>query len=527
MGQAVVAEGSATPEPRFGWREVRASFLCGAGAGCAFIFVDLAARVLARVPTLPELLQDRLVLLLPGPVFAFVLDRLLYLGKPLFFGSLLIGMVLAGGAVGVAIGRWGRPLGFAVLLWLATGLILLPLAGRPVFAGSLSVALVLALAFVLYGVSFALFAGIPAGAWAAAAFTGPAARAAVAQPPESELSRRRLVLGAGLGLVSALLAWRAIGKLPALPSREAQSSGGQGEAASLPGLPDAVTPVAQFYVVSKNLVDPEVDASKWKLTIDGMVSQPLTLGQSDLYQLPPVITNRTLECVSNVVGGNLISNGRWTGVRFADLLQRAGVQPGAMYIQFTAADGYTADLGLAQALDAATLLAYQLDDAPLSFKHGFPLRVLGTGTYGMKNPKWVTRIQLTRSGQPGFWQQQGWDEQGIIQTMSQVYSPMDGTAVRPGPLTISGIAFAGARGVRQVEVSTDGGKTWSAATLMPSLGPSTWTFWQYDWLNPTAGAHVLAVRATDGAGTLQPSRRTDPFPSGATGYHSVRVRVSA
>jgi len=491
------------------------------------VFVDLAARLLAHVPTLPELLQDRLVLLLPGPVFAFVLDRLLYLGKPLFFGALLIGMVLAGGAVGVAIGRWGRPLGVAVLLWLATGLIVLPLAGRPVFAGSFVVALVLALAFALYGVSFAFLAGIPPRAWASTAFTGAPVRGAFVAPSDSELSRRRLVVGGGLGLVSALLAWRAIGKLPALPSREAESSQVPGEAAALPGLPDAVTPVAQFYVVSKNLVDPQVDASKWKLTIDGMVSQPLTLVQSDLYQLPPVSAYRTLECVSNVVGGNLISNGRWTGVRFADLLQRAGVQSGAMSIQFSADDGYTSDLGLAQALDPATLLAYQLDDAPLSYKHGFPLRVLGTGTYGMKNPKWVTRVQLMRSGQPGFWQQQGWDEQGIIQTMSQVYSPRDGAGLGPGPLTISGIAFAGARGVQRVEVSTDGGKTWSAATLVPSLGPNTWTFWQYQWLGPTAGAHVLAVRATDGVGTVQPSRQTDPFPAGATGYHSVRVRVSA
>jgi DMSO/TMAO reductase YedYZ molybdopterin-dependent catalytic subunit len=509
--------------------KIRRDFLSGAGAGFAFVLVDLVARLLRGVPTLPELLQDRLVLLLPGPVFAFVLDRLLYLGKPLFFGSLLVGLVVAGGVLGVAIGRWGRPLGFAAILWLATGLVLLPLAGRGVFAGSLTVAAVLALAFVAYALSYGYFAGLAPNAWREAAFSAHVGTLSGSRPADAEFTRRRLVAGGALGLASVLLAWRATGKVPSLPSRDASanSGGGSGADAAQRGLPAPVTPTAQFYVVSKNLVDPEVDGSKWKLTVDGLVAQPLSLTQADLMQMPAVTALRTLECVSNEIGGNLISNGRWTGVRLGDLLQQAGVQSGAMAIQFSAADGFSSDLGLAQALDPATLLAYQLNDAPLPYKHGFPLRVLGTGTYGMKNPKWVTRIQLTRSGQAGFWQQQGWDEQGIIQTMSQVYSPTDGAALPGGPAMLSGIAFAGARGIQRVEVSTDTGKSWSDATLVPSLGPNTWTFWQYAWLSPATGSHVVAVRATDGSGTVQPSRRTDPFPAGATGYHSVHIRIGA
>ena len=210
----------------------------------------------------------------------------------------------------------------------------------------------------------------------------------------------------------------------------------------------------------------------------------------------------------------------------ADLLQRVDVQPGAVAIQFSAADGYTADLSLAQALDPSTLLAYRLNDEALSYKHGFPSRVLVTAIYGMKNPKWVTRMELVRSPKPGFWQQQGWDEQGIVQTMAQIDTPNDGAAVSQGGVTVGGIAFAGARGIAAVDVSTDGGATWISAQLLPSLGPNTWSFWQYAWQAPSPGSYTLAVRATDGTGAVQTARRTDPFPVGATGLHQVHVRVS-
>src|SRR6059036_409201 len=134
-------------------RTVR-SFCCGVAAGCAFVIVTLLGRAARTVPTLPELVQDRLVLLMPGPVFSFLLDRFLYLGKPLLFGGLLFGQVLLGGVAGIIIGRWGRPALVAVASWLVTGLIVLPLAERGVFAGSVSVALETLLAFATYVLAF-------------------------------------------------------------------------------------------------------------------------------------------------------------------------------------------------------------------------------------------------------------------------------------------------------------------------------------------------------------------------------------
>ncbi len=513
----------------------------GAAAGCAFVAVSLLARRLASVPTLPELAQDRLVLLLPGPLFSLLLDRFLYLGKPLLFAALLLAEVVAAGFVGLLLGRVGRAAIVAVALWLFCGLALLPLVNRAAFAGSAEEAAVLLLCCVAFALCFGIFAGWPLGAagWLgppparvtqpAVGVEGRSLPAAVARP-----DRRRLLAGGLLGIGTIALTRLAIGRLPSLPPRGGASasaaSGGdasQGSATeAFAGLPPPITPPDRFYIVSKNLLDPDPSAKSWRLRVDGLVERPLTLRYPDIVALPAIEAPRTLECISNDIGGDLISTGVWTAARLADVLQRAGVKPEAMAVKFTCADDYTASLSLAQALDPTTLLAYKLDGAALPHKHGYPLRVLGAGTYGMKNPKWLTRIELVPAEVPGFWQQQGWDERGVVQTMSQINTPPDGAKLAAGSATLSGIAFAGARGIVRVEVSSDDGASWSEAQLLPSQGPNTWTFWQYAWQPAQPGSYRLTVRATDGTGAVQPSRRTDPFPAGATGYHRIRVQIT-
>jgi len=248
--------------------------------------------------------------------------------------------------------------------------------------------------------------------------------------------------------------------------------------------------------------------------------------QGALTLLPAVDVYRTLECISNDIGGDLISNGYWTGVRLADVLDRAGVKPDANALFLASADGFTSSLMLDQARDPSTLLVYGLNGATLPTRHGFPLRLLATGIYGMKNPKWITQIDAVSGTRPGYWQQQGWDERGIIQTMTEVLLPANGATAPAGVVSVGGVAFAGSRGIDRVEVSTDGGSAWAEAELLRSLGPSTWTFWRFAWQPSQAGSYTIVVRATDGLGTLQSSRRTDSFPVGATGYHQVRVRVA-
>jgi DMSO/TMAO reductase YedYZ molybdopterin-dependent catalytic subunit len=521
------------------WREehravarISRGFWYGAAAGCAFVSVELLARIFFRVPTVPELVQDRLILWLPGPIFAFVLEHLLYLGKPLFFVALLVALILAGGFLGIVSARWGRPAGVALILWLVIGLLVLPATGGGVFAGSAAIALTTALAAAAYALSYCLFSGQAPLAGAGLRATRPQADPEQTAPA---IDRRRLLAGGALGLVSAGLAWRSIGSLPSLPPRlsSAESVDLSGTDPNSPlavnsaaeGVPPAVTPADRFYVVSKNLLDPQLNMDKWSLRIDGLVDHPVTLRYSEIAALPSMQVPRTLECISNDVGGDLISNGQWTGVRLADVLQQTGVQSGATYLLFTCADGYTSSLKMPQGIDPATLLVYQLDGAPLGYKHGFPVRLLGTGVYGMKNPKWITRIELSGENRSGFWQQQGWDEQGIVQTMSEITAPADGSAVKSGGTTVGGVAFAGARGINRIEVSTDSGTSWNDAQLLPALGPNTWTFWQFPWRPERAGTYSLLVRATDGTGALQSSRRTDPYPVGATGYHQVHVRV--
>jgi DMSO/TMAO reductase YedYZ molybdopterin-dependent catalytic subunit len=492
------------------------SFWIGIGAGCALLVVELGGRVLAGVPTVPELIQDQLILLLPGPIFSFVLDRLLYLGKPLFFTSLLIFQVVLGGLGGILVARWRRPIALATIGWLATGFVLLPVTNQGVFAGSLGVALVSLLAFATYALALIVYRGEPLRA---------AHRAVDEQPDLS----RRLIVGSGLSaLVSMILGRQIVGTLPSLPPRPNDSTPvpgtSQADAGSVPAM---VTPAAKFYVVSKNLVDPIIDASTWHLTVDGLVSHRLVLTYGDILAMPFQQIYRTLECISNEVGGDLISNGSWTGVRLGDVLRMAGVDSRATTVHFTSADGYTENMPLAKALDPSTLLVYKLDGQPLPSKHGFPLRVLGTGTYGMKNPKWLTRIEVARSAPAGFWESQGWNPDAIVQTMSRIDTPPDGAVLGSSTVAVGGIAFAGSRGIRRVEVSTDGGATWNTASVEPTPDPDTWRLWRYSWRPARPGRYSLAVRAIDGTGRIQTATTTDTFPAGATGYDRINVQVVA
>ena len=486
-------------------------FIAGLAAGCVFLTVELLARVLFTVRTLPELIQDRLVQHLPGPVFAFILDKMLYLGKPTFFASLLALQAALGALAGLAATRWRRPFLIAGLLFLVTGVLILPLAGRPVFNDKFSTGLTLLLAYAAYAVALMAFWPAPAEAEAPVA-TQPVVEAPSQQPARFAFTyNRRELMGGGVFLLATVaLARKAIGKLPHLPPS---------------GLPQPVTPVEDFYIVSKNILDPEVAAADWRLKIDGLATTPLTLSYDDIKSMPSQEFLRTMECISNEVGGDLISTGRFTGVRLSDVLARAGVHPEATTLHFTSVDGYTENMTLQKAMDPNTFLVYLLDGAPLPTKHGFPLRVLGAGTYGMKNPKWLTHIELVTSGAEGFWEHQGWDPDAIIQTMSRIDRPTT-DAVMPGDVLMEGIAFGGDRGIQKVEVSTDGGKTWQPADLQPAQGPLTWVFWQHQTAL-AAGTYDVVVRATDGMSTLQSARDTDTYPNGATGYNHVQLHVRA
>jgi DMSO/TMAO reductase YedYZ molybdopterin-dependent catalytic subunit len=398
-------------------------------------------------------------------------------------------------------------------LWLLTGAILAPLSGKGAFAGDPRVALATLAAFAAYGLALR-FARLP-----------------LVPKQQPAWRRRELLAGGVLLLLSGVLSQRLISGMTT--PRVAAGAGVSpvevpeplAGVAIPPGLPPPVTQADAFYIVSKNLDDPLVDATTWHLQVNGQVDQPFDLTYDALTALPAVQITRTLECISNEVGGDLMSTGVWTGLRLADLLQHAGLRDGATTVMFHSVDGYVETMTLDKALDPNTLLAYALNGQPLPQKHGFPLRVLGSGTYGMKNSKWLTQIDVVAAPQPGFWEQQGWNPDAPVQTMARIDTPEDAKTVS-GATSIGGVAFAAERGIQRVEVSTDAGSSWSNAALLPSLGPSTWVFWQYAWQPAQSGAATLMVRAIDGTGQPQTDRRVDPFPNGSSGYHSIQVRVA-
>ncbi len=292
-----------------------------------------------------------------------------------------------------------------------------------------------------------------------------------------------------------------------------------------PGVAAAITPTEQFYIISKNLIDPTLGGENWRLMIGGLVGRPQTLRHADLLALPATDLTATLECISNEPGGALIGNARWTGVPLQRLLASAAIRPEATHVVFTCADDYVERLTLAQALDPATLLVHTMNGAPLTAKHGFPARLLAAGRYGMKHPKWLVGIELVGQTVPSYWSQRGWDPDAPVQVFTRIDVPAP-LATR-GPLAIGGVAFAGDRGISRVELSTDGGATWQTTRLEPALSALSWVRWVAPWEPPGPGTYTLVARAYEADGTPQAAETRTLNARGSTGYGRRVVTITS
>jgi DMSO/TMAO reductase YedYZ molybdopterin-dependent catalytic subunit len=292
-------------------------------------------------------------------------------------------------------------------------------------------------------------------------------------------------------------------------------------------LPLGVLTQDKLYYISKNIeaFDPNPSESDWRLEVRGLVTNPRSLSLLELKSLPRVTSERTLVCISNPVGGPLIGNVVWSGVRVRDLLQSAGVQPGARWVIWRSSDGYVESLPLAAALEQDVLLAFEINGQPLMRRHGFPLRVLIPDRLGMKQPKWITAIELSATEIPGYWAERGWSRTGRIEPMSRIDEPRQGSVLQAGQTTeIRGVAFAGTRPISRVEVSTDGGQSWLEAQLKARRNAHTWTLWSLAW-TPTPGPQRLVVRAYANNDQQIPNQRP-PLPEAATGWHRVELVAS-
>jgi DMSO/TMAO reductase YedYZ molybdopterin-dependent catalytic subunit len=232
------------------------------------------------------------------------------------------------------------------------------------------------------------------------------------------LQRRRVVRGIGYSVLAVGVYDMARSLLGSwLNAGAGRVRNGTGEFPNLNNLALEVTPTKDFYVVSKNAFDPEVDAERWRLEITGLVESPLTLSYDEVKSLPAVEQYATLCCISNEVGGDLIGNALWRGVRLKDLFERAGLKPGVVDVALHASDGYTDSISLARAVQDGTLLVYEMNGEPLKPEHGYPLRLLVPGIYGMKNVKWITGLEAIDYDLKGFWQRRGWDDRAEYKTM--------------------------------------------------------------------------------------------------------------
>lgn len=474
----------------------RSAAWAGFAAGSAALAAALLLRLVTGIPSLFELIGEAITFVLPVEVFDALLGIFGPLAKPIMLVVVALGAVAAATGLGATSARIGRTRDRAALVAAAGGL--LGAAGVPLLLAAPGTALI----------------GLPVAAlyaWRFWAGWDPDAL----EDPDADLTRRHLLQWAAVFGVFALAGiglWRLI-------------SGGVREVAG--ALPQPITPNEQFYVVSKNLIDPVVDVAAYRLTVGGLVATPLTLSIDDLRAMPATDQVQTLACISNEVGGHLISTAAWRGVRLRDVLERAAPAASSVELKLTSEDGYTESIPVEMAADDRVLLAYDMNAEPLPARHGSPLRLLLPGVYGMKGPKWLTRIEAIDAPYDGYWEQRGWTKKAYLKTMSRIDTPASAGSYAAGrSFTLSGIAFASFRGITKVELRIGSEDRWVEATLDPPFADGAWRFWRYEWTPDRAGSYPVAVRATDGEGTLQEARMAPTLPDGASGYDGTSYTIT-
>ena len=502
-------------------------------AALALGVCELFAGLVPGVPSLVVAVGGVVVDGVPKPVKDLAIGLFGTADKP----ALLIGILLVSALAGALIGRLAaRRFTFGVV-----GIALFGALGAAATLGDPQASVLASVCVALLGVGAGIAAlrrllDVADGARPAGA-AGPGARA---QTVPAAGRRQFLSLATGVGVAAVL---------GAVAGRALESSGNAVRAArdavSLPraarplraipadrtapvdGVVPFVSPNDGFYRIDTALVVPRVDPATWRMGITGLVRKELSFSLDELLAMELVEADITLCCVSNEVGGDLIGNARWLGVRLDSLLERAGVDPRATQVVGHSVDGWTAGFPAQLALDGRdALVAVGMNGEPLPMQHGFPARLVVPGVYGyVSATKWLDRIELTTwEAFDGYWVPRGWSKEGPIKTQSRIDVPRSNARVAAGRTAVAGIAWAQHTGIDRVEVAIDGG-AWQEANLAAEQHVDTWRQWWWDW-DATPGEHVLAVRATDRTHTTQLEERRPVAPDGATGYHTVRVQVA-
>lgn len=482
---------------------------------------ELLAGIFPALPSLAEGLGNRVVDNAPTPLKDFAISVFGTADKPVLLASMAAVAMAIGALVGVqARRRWGVAmtvfLGFGVLAaWAASsdpgvtlGVAVIP-AGASVIAGLGTLRLLHRVGVDTGTVPdlrrrrFLYAAGAVAAVSVLAAGVG---RALIERSKRIFAGRDDVVLP------------RALDRLPAPPD-DADFE--------LAGLTPIFVPNRDFYRIDTALFVPRVDLSGWRVEVDGEVDRPYALTYDEILDMPMVERDVTLSCVSNRVGGNLVGNARWLGVPLHEILDRAQVRPAGEQVVGRSVDGFTVGFPVEAAYDGRdALLAVGMNGEPLPYEHGFPARLVVAGLYGyVSATKWLSRIELTGWDDfDAYWIPRGWAKEGPVRTQSRIDVPGPRERISAGEVDVAGVAWAPGRGISRVEVRIGEDGVWEDAEMSEPLSVSTWVQWRLAW-RAEPGEYLITVRATDGDGVLQDERVRPPAPSGATGWHTVRVVV--
>ena len=490
------------------------------GAGFSLGISELVAGLFAGVPSLVDGVATLVIDTVPKPVKDLAIS-LFGTSDKLALG---IGIVVVTLAIGVWAGRrsLANPTA-SVVVFSAAGLLGAMAAAR---AGDSP--------FIV-----ALVSGAAAAAAGLTALRLLLRLGTVADVSDSDNGRRRFLIGAGATAAFTVLAGLLGRNLSsattvdvaaradvALPTPvETVPSPSAAATLDVPGISPLVTPTSDFYRIDTAFVPPRIDATTWSMRVTGMVDREIELNYADLLEMDMVERYITIACVSNSVGGELVGNAKWLGVPLRNVLDLAGVGAGAEQLVGRSTDRFTVGFPVEAAFDGRdALVAVAMNDEPLPIEHGFPARLVVAGLYGyVSATKWLDEIFLTKwDAFDAYWIPRGWSKEAPIKTQTRIDVPTSGS-IQPGARAVAGVAWAPNRGISRVEVRIDDGD-WQEAELAASLDDDSWRQWSLPW-TPTAGSHTIEARATDGTGEVQTEVERPPAPDGASGYHTITVRV--
>jgi DMSO/TMAO reductase YedYZ molybdopterin-dependent catalytic subunit len=501
-----------------------AAALAGIATGAVALgATELLAGILPGAPSVVLEIGAFLISLQPAGAKQIVVDLFGTADKLALNVAIVLGALVLAAGLGV-LARYHRPWTYAGFTAIAA-LGLVASLRDPLVDGLLAVvAAVVGVALAYYVLGWLLRLATPRG------------------EAEAEMPNwgRRRFIGTAVGVAAGAVVGGAIGRtllnswadaaptaatIP--PAIDPVARLAAGSELAVAGISPLVVKNPDFYRIDTNLLTPRVDAATWSLSVDGMVDNPFTIGYTELLAMEMHEEYVTIACVSNEVGGDLVGNALWKGVRLRELLDRAGVQSGATQIVGHSFDDWTAGFPTAwlDAADREPLVAVAMNGDPLPTEHGFPARLIVPGLYGyVSATKWLARIGLTTlEAFNGYWVPLGWAKEAPILTQSRIDVPKGGVSVSAGEVAVAGVAWAPDRGISKVEVQVDR-DDWAPAELSVPISDATWVQWLFRW-SATPGDHTLSVRATDGTGDVQTADVTRPAPDGARGHHTISVSV--